>query len=89
LVEDRVDGSNNLISWKSRIQRDEYIKEESFLFISTLLGTVPIENDIWLIESGAPRHMTDYRDHLSGLVDKETSLHVILGDNAKYNVKGV
>jgi hypothetical protein len=33
--------------------------------------------------------MTIYRDHLTDLVEKETSLHVVLGDNAIYNVKGV
>jgi hypothetical protein len=33
--------------------------------------------------------MTWYRDHLTDLVDKENNLHVVLGDNARYNVKGV
>jgi hypothetical protein len=33
--------------------------------------------------------MTRYRDHLTDLVEKETNLHVVLGDNARYNVKGV
>jgi hypothetical protein len=33
--------------------------------------------------------MTGYRDHLTDLVEKETNLHVVLGDNARYNVKGV
>jgi hypothetical protein len=33
--------------------------------------------------------MTIFRDHLIDLVEKETNLHVVLGDNARYNVKGV
>jgi hypothetical protein len=33
--------------------------------------------------------MTGYRDHLIGLVEKESSLHVELGDNARYTMKGV
>jgi hypothetical protein len=33
--------------------------------------------------------MTSFRDHLTNLVEKETNLHVVLGDNARYNVKGV
>jgi hypothetical protein len=33
--------------------------------------------------------MTGYRDHLIDLVEKESSLHVVPGDNAEYNVKGV
>ena len=70
-------------------QRDEDIKDEAFFFISALSGTVPTDNDIWLIDSGASRHMIGYRDHLTDLVEKESSLHVVLGDNARYNVKGV
>jgi hypothetical protein len=33
--------------------------------------------------------MTGYRDHLTDLVEKEFRIHVVLGDNARYNVKGV
>jgi hypothetical protein len=70
-------------------QRDEDIKDESFFFISALSGTVPTNSDIWLIDSGASIHMTGYRDHLTDLVEKESSLHVVLGDKNKYTVKGV
>jgi hypothetical protein len=70
-------------------QRDEDIKDEAFFFISTLSGTVPTDSDIWLIDSGASRHMTGYREHLTDLVEKESRLHVVLGDNARYTVKGV
>jgi hypothetical protein len=70
-------------------QRDEEIKDEAFLCISTLLGTIPIDSDIWLIDSGASKHMIGYRDHLTDLVEKEFRLHVVLGDNARYTVKRV
>jgi hypothetical protein len=50
---------------------------------------VPTNDDTWLIDSGASRHMTGFRDHLTNLVEKETNLHVVLGDDARYNVKGV
>jgi len=70
-------------------QRDEDIKDEAFFFISTLSCTVPTDIDIWLIDSGASRHMTIYREHLTDLVERESCLHVVLGDNARYNVKGV
>jgi hypothetical protein len=33
--------------------------------------------------------MISFRDHLTKLVEKKTNLHVVLGDDAKYNVKGV
>jgi hypothetical protein len=63
--------------------------DEVFFFISTLLGMVPTNSDIWLIGSGASKHMNGYREHLTDLVEKESHLHVVLGDNARYNVKGV
>jgi hypothetical protein len=34
-------------------------------------------------------HMTGYKEHLTDLVEKESRLHVVLGDNARYIVKGV
>jgi hypothetical protein len=89
MMEDKLDGSRKYSSWKSRLQRDEVIKEESFLFIPSLSGMVPTNDDTLLIDSGASRHMTSFRDHLTNLVEKETNLHVVLGDDAIYNVKGV
>jgi hypothetical protein len=50
---------------------------------------VPTNDDTWLIDSGASRHMIGFRNHLTNLVEKETNLHVVLGDDARYNVKGV
>ena len=32
---------------------------------------------------------TGYREHLTDLVEKESRLHVILGDDARYTMKGV
>jgi hypothetical protein len=50
---------------------------------------VPTNDNTWLIDSGASRHMTSFRDHLTNFVEKETHLHVVLGDDVGYNVKGV
>jgi hypothetical protein len=50
---------------------------------------VPTNDNTWLIDSVSSRHMTGFRDHLTNFVDKETYLHVVLGDDARYNVKGV
>jgi hypothetical protein len=57
--------------------------------ISTLLGMVPINDNTWLIDSGASKHMTGIRNYLTHFVEKETHLHVVLGDDAIYNVRGV
>jgi hypothetical protein len=70
-------------------QRVEDTKDEAFFFISTLSSTVLTDSDILLIDSGASRHMTGYREHLTILVEKESRLHVVLRDNARYTMKGV
>jgi hypothetical protein len=75
--------SENTCSWKPRLQGDEDIN------ISTLSGMVPTNDNTWLIDSGAFGYMTSLRDHLTNFVEKETHLHVVLGDDARYNVKGV
>ena len=59
-----------------------------FFFISALLGTVPTTSDTWLIDSGGSKHMTGYKENLSEVVEKESHLHVVLGDDANYIVKG-
>ena len=44
---------------------------------------------IWLIDSGASRHLTGYKEVLYNMVEKETNLEIVLGDDMKYPVKGV
>jgi hypothetical protein len=83
MMKDKLDGPRKLSSWKSIPQGDEDIN------ISTLSGMVPTNDNTWLIDSGASVHMTGSRDHLKNFVEKETHLHVVLGDDAIYNVKGV
>ena len=41
-----------------------------------------------MIYSGASRHFTEYKEALYDLIEKDTNLKIILGDNATYPVKG-
>lgn len=45
--------------------------------------------DHWLIDYGASRHFTGYKEALLNLVEKKTNLEIILGDNVTYLVKGI
>jgi hypothetical protein len=74
---------SKLSSKKTRPQRNEDIN------ISALLGMSPINDNAWLIGSGSTRHMTGLTNHLIHFVEKETHLHVVLGDDVRYNVRGV
>ena len=49
---------------------------------------VPTTSDTWLIDSGASKHMTGYKENLSEVVEKKSYLRVVLGDDANYIVKG-
>jgi hypothetical protein len=82
MMEDKLDRSTKPSSWKPRLQGDEDIN------ILALSGMVPTNDNTWLIDSGASKHMTDFTDHVTNFVEKEKHLHV-LGDDARYNVKGV
>ena len=65
-------------------------KQNEFYLISTLsIASPPDTLDHWLIDSGASRHFTGYKEAISNLVEKKTNLEIILGDNATYPVKRI
>lgn len=43
----------------------------------------------WLIDSDASRHFNGYKEALSNMIEKETNLETIHGDDATYLLKGV
>jgi hypothetical protein len=83
MMGDKLDCSSKISSRKTRPQGDEDINN------TTLSSMVPTNDNTWLIDSGASRHMTNLRDHLTIFFEKETNLHVVLGHDARYNVRGV
>jgi hypothetical protein len=58
----------------------------SLLHFSALTRT--IEDDMWIIDSGASTHMTGDQAILSNLNEKKTSYKVELGDKTTYPVEG-
>jgi hypothetical protein len=63
--------------------------DQQYVLISTLTGTVTHGSDTWLMDSGASKHMTDYKDSLSSLIQKDSPHKVKLGDDYQYPIKGV
>jgi hypothetical protein len=53
-----------------RKSRNANMNDEEFFFSSSLSSMVPTSNDVWLIDSGASRHVIGYREHLTDLVEK-------------------
>eukprot|EP00253_Pinus_taeda_P015808 PITA_15808 len=65
-------------------------KQDEYCLPADLSTTAPPDSlGNWLIDSGASRHFTGYKEALSNLIEKETNLEIVLGDNTKYSVKGV
>eukprot|EP00253_Pinus_taeda_P023931 PITA_23931 len=57
---------------------------------AALSTSVPLDSmGICLIDSGASRHFTGYKEVLHNLVEKETILEIVLGDDMKYPMKCV
>jgi len=65
-------------------------KQEEYYLRSALFTTSPPDSlGNWFIDSGASRHFTGFKEALSNLIEKETNLEIILGDDATYPAKGV
>ena len=65
-------------------------KRNEFILVSSLSAASPPDTmDVWFIDSGASRHLTGFKEALSNLVENDTNLKIILGDNATYPVKGI
>jgi hypothetical protein len=87
LSEDRNDEVEVLDQGMTSYQSTEDMCETiSLLHYSALTGT--IEYDMWIINSGASRHMTGDQARLSNLNERKTSYKVELGDKSTYPVEG-
>jgi hypothetical protein len=62
-------------------------EKTNHLHYSALTGT--LEDDMWIIDSGASRHMIGDQARLSNLNEKKTSYKVELGDKNTYPVEGI
>ena len=52
---------------KEKNNEDEYSNEE-YVFISSLTRSVSHGSDTWIVDSGASKHMTGYKDSFQCLV---------------------
>jgi hypothetical protein len=72
-----------------KVAKEYESSDEEYVLISSLTGTVTHGSDIWLVDSGASKHMTGYKDSLSNLTHKDSPHKVKLGDDYQYPIKGV
>jgi hypothetical protein len=72
-----------------KVAKEDESSDEEYVLILALTGTVTHGSDIWLVDSGASKHMTVYKDSLSNLTHKDSQHKVKLRDDYQYPIKGV
>jgi hypothetical protein len=72
---------------RSPSNEKENIKE--YYLVSALSSLVFTRSKTWLVDSGASKHMTWYKEILSDSETKYFAQHVETGDDKCYNIEGV
>jgi hypothetical protein len=67
--------------------REQELQKEHYL-VSALSDTITKSEEIWLIDSGASKHMTDFKQNLANYQDRNYKAKVELGDDGTYKIKG-
>ena len=63
--------------------------QSQYFLVSALSSSSPADScDSWLVDNGASRNFTGYKEVLSNLVERDTNLKIILGDNSTHPIKG-
>lgn len=63
-------------------------KFEYILIYSFTSSSPPDSWGSWLVDSGVAHNLSDYKEVLYNLVDMDTKLNIILGDDSTNPVKG-
>ena len=68
-------------SRNSRYEESNVVdKRNEFILLSALSAASPLDTmDVWLMDSGASRHITGFKEALSDIVGKDTNMEIILG----------
>ena len=74
---------------KSAKSSKEDESRREYYLISALSRSIANSANSWLVDSGASRHMTRFRDALTSHRKKKFTNQVELGDDTTYKIKGV
>jgi hypothetical protein len=83
-----IGGWPSISTWIEVAKEDESCDEE-YVLISSIIGAITHESEIWLMENGASKHMTCYKYSLSNLTHNDSLHKMKLGDDYQYPMKGV
>ena len=69
-------------------ESDDSSSDEEYVLISTLMGTISHGSNDCLIDNGASKHMTGFKESFVKLSEHESPHKVKLGDDYQYPIKG-
>ena len=73
---------------RSRYESEDSSSEDEYVLISSLTGNITHGSDDWLIDSGASKHMTGFKESFVILSEHESPHKVKLGYDYQYPIKG-
>ena len=73
---------------KVKQESEDSSSDEEYVLISALTRTITHGSNDWLIDSGASKHMTGFKESFVNLFEHESPHKVKLGDDYQYPIKG-
>ena len=73
---------------RTRYESEDSSSEDEYVLISALTGNITHGSDDWLIDSGASKHMTGFKESFVILSEHESPHKVKLRDDYQYPIKG-
>jgi hypothetical protein len=82
-------GKVQQVATSTKSQLDEFVANfaKEFTLVSCF-STSTVTRSAWYLESGASYHMIEAWDIFNSMTEKDSGIHVELGDDAKYVMKG-
>ena len=69
-------------------ESDDCSSDDKYVLIFALKGTISHGSNDWLIDNGASKHMTRFKESFVKLSEHESPHKVKLGDDYQYPIKG-
>ena len=69
-----------------RFKREKEYSNEEYVLISALTDTISHGSNDWIVDSGASKHMTGYKESFINMFEHESPNKVKLGDDYQYPI---
>jgi hypothetical protein len=73
---------------RTRAATKEKEQRRECYLVSSLSDTITKSKEVWLVDSGASKHMTSFKQNLVNCQEKKFNVKVELGDDGTYDIKG-